>query len=221
MTSPCVASATVGMFFETLGVFNSVFWTSETYRSSPKPLIRVSYFPSLPNFPNDNILIKDCKFSFVKAFSLSKAPSGQFCSHQVTANNVTDRKMLPFDHVTTSFLCSSVNFCRSFETVVPFPVPDNPHKTMTELSPFAMNFKISSATVSGVLPRTSILTYGSGSKFGSMTPFDLAKSIPRWSFTPSSSSRANVAEPSASANALKPAESFQCSISALEVSAFC
>ena len=45
ITSPCVTSATVGIFFDTLGTFNSVFCTSDTNRSRPRPLILVSNFP--------------------------------------------------------------------------------------------------------------------------------------------------------------------------------
>ena len=66
--------------------------------------------------------------------------------------------------------------------ILTLPVPDSPHRTTTPppLPPslFLTVPKISSATASGDLPKTSIVMYSSGTKVGSRTPLSLAISIP-------------------------------------------
>mmetsp|Transcript_15125 Transcript_15125/g.27461 ORF Transcript_15125/g.27461 Transcript_15125/m.27461 type:complete len:215 (+) Transcript_15125:604-1248(+) len=194
-TSPWVTSATVGMFLDTLGTFNSVFWTSEMRRSRPRPLILVSNFPL--NFPNSSMAIKEAKFSFVNALTGSNPSQSSCCSHHVTARSVTLRKMLPLDQHTTCFLSSFSTFSWSVATVVPLPVPESPHKTTRgRPSLFLTVPKISSATSPGLFPKTSILMYSSGTKSGSSTPLSLAISIPFCSFDASSSSRWRIPSPS-------------------------
>mmetsp|Transcript_2079 Transcript_2079/g.4967 ORF Transcript_2079/g.4967 Transcript_2079/m.4967 type:complete len:220 (-) Transcript_2079:383-1042(-) len=198
-TSPCVTSATVGMFFETFGPLSTVFCTSDTSRSRPSPQIFVSNLPL--NFPNSSIPAKLARFSDVSAFAGSKPSQSLCCSHQVTASKVRDRKTLPLLQQTTVFPSCVSSFDFSVATVVPFPVPERPQRITSPppLPPFDLSLtvpRISSATWSGVLPRTSIDMYCSGTKFGSRTPLSLARSIPRWSFSPSSQSRRRVLSPS-------------------------
>mmetsp|Transcript_263 Transcript_263/g.503 ORF Transcript_263/g.503 Transcript_263/m.503 type:complete len:214 (+) Transcript_263:404-1045(+) len=194
MTSPWVTSATVGMFLDTLGTLSSVFWTSEMRRSRPSPEILVSNFPL--NFPNSSIFIKLAKFSLVNAFSGSNPLQSDCCSHHVTANSVTERKIFPLDQHTTCFSFS--NFSLRVATVVPFPVPESPQSTTTPppSPPFFTLPKISSATSPGLFPNTSILIYSSGTKSGSNTPFSLAMSIPFCNLEASSSSRWRMPSPS-------------------------
>mmetsp|Transcript_35387 Transcript_35387/g.85379 ORF Transcript_35387/g.85379 Transcript_35387/m.85379 type:complete len:218 (+) Transcript_35387:379-1032(+) len=207
-TSPCVTSATVGMFLDTLGTLSSVFWTSDTRRSRPRPQILVSNFPL--NFPNSSMSTKEAKFSFVNALAGSNPSQSFCCSHHVTASSVTLRKTFPLDQHTTCFLSSFSNFSLSVATVVPLPVPDRPHRTTTP-PPVPPSLvltltKISSATSPGLFPKTSTLMYSSGMKFGSSTPLSLAMSIPRCSFDASSSSRCRMPSPSDFASARKSSE---------------
>mmetsp|Transcript_15093 Transcript_15093/g.27269 ORF Transcript_15093/g.27269 Transcript_15093/m.27269 type:complete len:230 (+) Transcript_15093:511-1200(+) len=201
-TSPWVTSATVGIFLDTLGDFSWVFWTSEMRRFRPSPVILVSNFPL--NLPNSSMPMNDAKFSLVNAFEGSNPSQSSCCSHHVTASNVTLRKILPLDQHTTRFLSSFSNFSFSLATVVPLPVPESPQSTTTPppplppspSPPFLTVPKISSATSSGLFPKTSTSIYSSGTNCGSNTPFSFAISIPFCNFDASSSSRWRMPSPS-------------------------
>mmetsp|Transcript_8234 Transcript_8234/g.12420 ORF Transcript_8234/g.12420 Transcript_8234/m.12420 type:complete len:205 (+) Transcript_8234:497-1111(+) len=188
-TSPWVTSATVGMFLDTFGDFSWVFWTSEMRRFRPSPVILVSNFPL--NLPNSSMPMNEAKFSFVNAFTGSNPSQSSCCSHHVTASKVTLRKILPLDQHTTCFLSSFSNFSLSLATVVPLPVPESPQSTTTPppSPPFLTVPRISSATSSGLFPKTSTSMYSSGTNSGSNTPLSFAISIPFCNFDASSSSR--------------------------------
>ena len=136
--------------------FSSVFATSDTYRSRPSPLILVSYTSPL-NLPNDSILTKVARLSLVKALLMSKFLVSQLCSHYVAAKSVKLRTISPLLQVTMGPPPS--NFFRSIATVVPFPVPLSPTKTITsdDREFFATWTSISFATSSADLPNISTL----------------------------------------------------------------
>mmetsp|Transcript_114862 Transcript_114862/g.297695 ORF Transcript_114862/g.297695 Transcript_114862/m.297695 type:complete len:263 (-) Transcript_114862:302-1090(-) len=145
-TSPCVSCATVGMFLPTLASFSTVSAISETRVSRPRPLMRMSNFPS--NCPNSSMPAQEAKFSGVRqAGSNSDLPC---CSHHVTARSVNDRKQFPFDHVE-----ALGSFALILSTVVPLPVPLSPTRIITHPPSLGNLAIISSATSSAVFPKTS------------------------------------------------------------------
>ena len=102
------------------------------------------------------------------------------------------------------------SFSMKPEKGLTLPVPDSPQSTTTPPPappslPLTMP-NISSATSSGLFPRTSMLMYSSGTKSGSSTPLSLAMSIPLCSFDASSSSRRRMPSPSDSDNDAKSDE---------------
>mmetsp|Transcript_12674 Transcript_12674/g.37700 ORF Transcript_12674/g.37700 Transcript_12674/m.37700 type:complete len:256 (+) Transcript_12674:254-1021(+) len=216
-TSPCVCSATVGMFLDTLGPLRSVFLIFETKASMPRPEILMSQAPS--NLPNSSMAMNSASLSGVSAFSASN-PGRPCCSHHVAARSVSDRKTLPLLQPVVLPLGSSSS---SRDTVVPLPVPERPQRTTTppSLTAAPMCAMIALQTSSGVLPRTSMTWYsGGGSSFGS-TPLAMDASTPRCSFSASSSSRLTMESPSNLLSLAKPASPSSLEMMAADVVAFC
>mmetsp|Transcript_71309 Transcript_71309/g.183823 ORF Transcript_71309/g.183823 Transcript_71309/m.183823 type:complete len:295 (+) Transcript_71309:886-1770(+) len=209
ITSPCVTSATVGMFLPTRGSFSSVFDTFDTRTSWPQPLMRMSNLPS--NLPNSRQGTSCLNSSGVRA----SGPKGMPCCSQcVTASKVSERKTLPFDQFTAlgSTACS-------LATVVPLPVPLRPCSTSTQPSECAAPsfVMMEPATWSADLPRTSMVQVGStGGSFG-ITPFSTALAMPAASFSSSSASRCWMPFVSASESELNRGSSSKASMMALDV----
>mmetsp|Transcript_60421 Transcript_60421/g.174330 ORF Transcript_60421/g.174330 Transcript_60421/m.174330 type:complete len:306 (-) Transcript_60421:2-919(-) len=210
-TSPCVSFATVGMFAATFGCLSSVFAISETRASMPRPLMRMSHWPS--NWPNSNIPVHCAKLSAVRQSGVNSLP---LCSQYVAASNVSERKQLPFDQVVAP---ESLDFILS--TVVPLPVPLRPTKITTQPPSFGNWSMISCATSSALLPMTSTDLYCGGARSPGRTPFLMASSTPSCSFSPSSSSRFTMRFNSRSDNSLNVASSFKNSMIAPEVLSSC
>jgi len=82
----------------------------------------------------------------------------------------------------------------SLATVVPLPVPLRPHSTRTHPVSAALPTcaTMTSHTSSGVLPSTSIVTYGAAPASAGRTPASMEIWIPARSFTASSSSRPTI-----------------------------
>mmetsp|Transcript_4893 Transcript_4893/g.10797 ORF Transcript_4893/g.10797 Transcript_4893/m.10797 type:complete len:224 (-) Transcript_4893:39-710(-) len=193
----------------TRGSLSVVLATSETSRSCPMPLMRMSNL-SL-NFPNSRHFMSSARSSGVSASELN---SIALAAQYETASSVSERKTLPLDQLTArgSVACS-------FATVVPLPVPERPCSTSTQplLGASPILAIISAETTSADFPATSILHTGSTGGSASTTPLATAFFMPAASLSPSSASRARIASVSFCENAPNVTSAMNVAMMAFEV----